>query len=128
MIYALGTLLVIGLVLLIISFFMNNRFKEIEIELEQLSMDHIQNQYVMNNKLKVLEEELLTETTNLEDYSNQRSKNDELIKQKEPTVVKRVVGLFEEGYSFKEIEDQTGLSQDDIKVIVHQKTNKQAFA
>ncbi|WP_017185832.1 hypothetical protein [Alkalibacillus haloalkaliphilus] len=128
MVYALGTLLVIGLLLLIISFFMNNRFKVIETELEQLSMDHIQNQYVMNNKLKVLEEELLTETTNLGEYSNQQSKNNDLIKQKEPTVVQRVVGLFEEGYSFKEIEDQTGLSQDDIKVIVHQKTNKQAFA
>ncbi|MDQ0351024.1 3-oxoacyl-[acyl-carrier-protein] synthase III [Alkalibacillus filiformis] len=128
MVYALGTLLVIGLVLLIISFFMNSRFKEIETELEQLSMDHIQNQYVMNNKLKVLEEELLTGTINLGEYSSQHSKNDDLFKQKEPTVVKRVVGLFEDGYSFKEIEEQTGLSQDDIKVIVHQKTNKQAFA
>ncbi|GAA0457787.1 hypothetical protein [Alkalibacillus silvisoli] len=135
MIYVLLTLLVTSIVLLVISFFMSNRFNELEQEIEQLSMSQIQEQYVIKNKLKVLEEELLTDTLDLsvssdlstpghtDTHPTQYKGN-----RKEPAVVVKVKELYEQGYSDQEIESQTGLSQNDIKVIIQQKTNNEAFA
>ncbi|UOQ42514.1 hypothetical protein MUN89_10990 [Halobacillus salinarum] len=55
------TLAVIGILLYIISYFVNDRIKELDDQLEQLSLTMMQDSYQMKKKLKVLEEELLTE-------------------------------------------------------------------
>ncbi|MET3684271.1 hypothetical protein ABID56_002397 [Alkalibacillus flavidus] len=133
MVYVLITLLTIGISLFIMSFFMTNRFRELEQELEQLSMTHIQEQYVMKNKIKVLEEELLTDTLDLNDvtYLSKQttdSSQTQTKSKREPAIVSNVKQLYEQGYSYEEIEAKTGLAQDDIKIIIQQKANNQAFA
>ncbi|NIK13384.1 hypothetical protein [Alkalibacillus almallahensis] len=128
MIYVLTTLLVIGISLFIISFFMSNRFNDIEQELEQLSMSQIQNQYVLNNKIKVLEEELLSETMDINFNTKQEQSKETGNEHKEPAIVARVKNLYQQGYNPKEIEQQTGLAEDDVKIIIQQKSDNQVFA
>ncbi|AXI09465.1 hypothetical protein CV093_11840 [Oceanobacillus sp. 143] len=59
MIYAVITIIVVAVVLFILSFFMNDRFEELERQVEQLSMTNMKDTYQMQKKIKVLEEELL---------------------------------------------------------------------
>ncbi|GAA0445743.1 MAG: hypothetical protein ACQEWU_12700 [Bacillota bacterium] len=61
MVYAIITIIVIGLVLLTLSYFLNDRMEEVESQLEQFSITTMQDTYQMKKKIKILEEELLTE-------------------------------------------------------------------
>lgn len=61
MIIAGVTIVVVAVVLFVLSFFLNDRFEKIESELEQLSISTMQDTYQLKKKVKVLEEELLTE-------------------------------------------------------------------
>lgn len=65
MMYAIISIVVIAVVLLILSFFMNDKFDDLESEVEQLSISTMQENYQMKKKIKILEEELLTD-----DFSN----------------------------------------------------------
>ncbi len=58
----------IGVVLFILSFFMNDQLKEIEYQVEQIRISSLQDRYLINNKMKVLEEELLSEPLDVRDY------------------------------------------------------------
>ncbi|CDQ39648.1 MULTISPECIES: hypothetical protein [Virgibacillus] len=70
MIYAIISIIVMGIVLLAISFFMNDRIEEVESQLEQFSITTMQDTYQMKKKIKILEEELLTE-----DFTDERVEN-----------------------------------------------------
>ncbi|MFC2948167.1 hypothetical protein [Virgibacillus sediminis] len=59
MLYAVIAIIAVAVVLFVMSFFMNDRFKEMESQLEQLTLTTMQDNYLMKKKLKVLEEELL---------------------------------------------------------------------
>ncbi|MBP1950899.1 hypothetical protein [Virgibacillus litoralis] len=70
MMYVIITIIVIAVVLLVLSFFMNDKFDELESELEQFSISTMQDNYQMKKKIKILEEELLTD-----DFSNDNLHN-----------------------------------------------------
>lgn len=70
MIYAIITIIAVGIVLLAISFFMNDRIEQVESQLEQFSITTMQDTYQMKKKMKILEEELLTE-----DFTDNRIEN-----------------------------------------------------
>ncbi|RFA36402.1 hypothetical protein CAI16_05115 [Virgibacillus dokdonensis] len=70
MIYAIITIIAVGIVLLAISFFMNDRIEQVESQLEQFSITTMQDTYQMKKKMKILEEELLTE-----DFTDTRIEN-----------------------------------------------------
>ncbi|WP_261129471.1 hypothetical protein [Bacillus sp. Marseille-Q3570] len=52
-------LLVTGIVLIILSFFKQNRTQQIETQLENVSIQLMKELYQINKKVKVLEEEML---------------------------------------------------------------------
>ncbi|WP_164216114.1 hypothetical protein [Virgibacillus sp. YIM 98842] len=60
MLYAIIALIAAGVVLFILSFFMNDRIEDLESQLEQFSITTMQDTYQMKKKIKTLEEELLT--------------------------------------------------------------------
>ncbi|WP_010530996.1 hypothetical protein [Lentibacillus jeotgali] len=77
MLYAIVTVIVLGVVLLILSFFMNDKFDDLESELEQLSISTMQENYQMKKKIKTLEDEVLTndfskDTIHKSDHYNER--------------------------------------------------------
>lgn len=71
MIYAIVTIIIIALILLVLSFFMNDKFDEIESQLEQFSISTMQDNYQMKKKIKILEEELLTDDFSSNSLNNQ---------------------------------------------------------
>lgn len=61
MIYAVVSILAVAVVLFVLSFFMNDRIEELENQVEQLSITTMQDTYQMKKKVKILEEELLSD-------------------------------------------------------------------
>lgn len=73
MIITVIAILIIGVLLFVLSYFMNDRIEEVENQLEQFSVTTVQDTYQMKKKIKILEEELLPEHTN----HSKISKNDD---------------------------------------------------
>lgn len=61
MIYVGISIIVIAIALFVLSFFVNDRFEDLENQIEQLSISTMQDTYQMKKKIKILEEELLTD-------------------------------------------------------------------
>ncbi|MFZ3588155.1 hypothetical protein ACOI1C_02525 [Bacillus sp. DJP31] len=55
-----------AILLLILSFFKRDKVKDLEEQLEQLSLMTIQESYQMNKRIKILEEELLFQDDDLQ--------------------------------------------------------------
>lgn len=64
MLIAAIAILIVGVVLFLLSYFMNDRIEELETQLEQFSITTVQDTYQMKKKIKILEEELLPEQAN----------------------------------------------------------------
>lgn len=111
MIYAVSTILIVAVILFILSFFMNDRFKDIEDQLEQHSMSTMQDTYQMKKKIKILEEELLA--SDLSDDFFQKGNQS-------PETSQKIVQLHEKGYSVQEITELTKLSTYDVQLILKQ--------
>lgn len=109
MTYVLITLLVVAILLFILSFFMNDKFKELEEQLEQFSITTMQDMYQINKKIEILEEELLTGGI---------QQTPPPIDKKQPPMIQRVYQLNQQGYSVDEIAQQTKLSTNDIQTII----------
>lgn len=106
------TLLVISIGLFIVSFFADDRFKEIEHQMEQLSLSHLQDSYQIKKKLKVLEEELLPSKFDFNTQGNARS-----------SLEKQIETLHKQGYSIAQISQTTNLSEYDVKILIDQLIN-----
>ncbi|MCA0970078.1 hypothetical protein LCM20_05735 [Halobacillus litoralis] len=112
MIYVITTLLSVSILLFILSFFMSSKMKQLEDQVEQLSMEMMQSNYQTSQKLKVLEEELLAEDL-----------TGEIMKQQKPSsesVVDTIYSMYQKGYKPNYIARQTGLDEDDIHAFIEQ--------
>ncbi|MGJ9456974.1 hypothetical protein [Oceanobacillus sp. CF4.6] len=61
MLYAIISIIIVAVVLFVLSYLMNDRFEELENQLEQFSITTMQDTYQMKKKIKILEEELMPE-------------------------------------------------------------------
>ncbi|WP_077308661.1 helix-turn-helix domain-containing protein [Terribacillus halophilus] len=110
MLIAAITFLAAGIILWIFSFFMQDKFKNMNQQIEQLTLSTMQETYTMNKKIKVLEEELLP-TTQRESKQSRSQK---------PAIFQKVQKLHQQGYSIKEIANETGLAEDDVYRVARQ--------
>jgi len=101
-------LVIISIVLFILSFFMSDRFKKMEDQIEQLSLNQMQESYQTSKKLKILEEELLP--TNI---------NTDFKLQGKSTMTQRIESLYRSGHSLSEIRQLTKVSEYDIEQVIH---------
>ncbi|MFG6114329.1 hypothetical protein ACGTN9_04025 [Halobacillus sp. MO56] len=104
---AIITTAVIGLLLFILSFFMNDRLKQLEDEVEQISISSLQETYKLKRKLNILEEELLFQ---LPDKDNDQ----------EIPLYKQVESMVKQGYTVAQIAEKTTLQENDIRSILEQ--------
>src|SRR5690625_556395 len=100
MIYVIITLLITAIFLFGISFFINDKFYEIESEFEQFSISMMQENYQVKKKLEFLEEKLSDDHVN--NGANYEIGN-------EPRVINKVHELHDKGYSIVDIAHQTNL-------------------
>ncbi|MFC7060635.1 hypothetical protein [Halobacillus seohaensis] len=119
MIPTLITLISIGIVLFIASFFMNDRLKDVEDQVEQLSIQVMQDTYQIKKKLNVLEEELLSE-----DLTEEILKQPRPAQSNKPPLVKTIQSMYQGGFSVERIAKETNLSEHDVQSMVRQSNVK----
>ncbi|WP_202409868.1 hypothetical protein [Halobacillus litoralis] len=117
MIYVIGTLAAVALGLFVLSFFMNDRMKELENQVEQVNMTMMQSNYQLKKKMKVLEEELLAEDLTQE-IMKQHPKKKEA--PKTLPLVDTVRSMYQKGYKTHYIAKQTNLSEHDVHSMIQQ--------
>src|SRR5690625_220676 len=106
------TLISVAVELIIISFFMNDKFGELEKQIEQVYISTMQDTYQIKKKIKILDEELLAE--NISDTvmpTNPALKN-------KPLVIQKIYHLYQPGYSISEIAKQTDLNDSDVQAVL----------
>lgn|SRR5690625_1743464 len=106
------TLISVSLLLIILSFFMNDKFSDLESQLEQFSISTMQDIYQMKKKIKILEEEILSE--NMTETPTQSGE----VEMNQPAVIQQVYNLYEQGYPISDIAKLTNLSSFDIQTII----------
>lgn len=94
---------------------MDDRVQQLEEQLEQFSIATMQDTYQIKKKIKILEEELLTEDLRITDVKN----IPETLKDK-PLLVQKVYHLHQHGYSHDDIAKQTNLDRHDVQTILNQ--------
>ncbi|WP_053219196.1 hypothetical protein [Virgibacillus senegalensis] len=114
MLYALSTLLAVAIILLILSFFMNDRFKDIEHQLEQFSISSMQEYYQLKKKIKILEEELLADDIDFLEETIPGTPN------KKPPMYQKILDMHQQGEPVEQIARETSLSEHDVYSIINQ--------
>lgn len=105
-------LLSASILLFIISFFQKDSVKIIEKEVEQLSMNMLQEQYMLKKRMKVLEEELLLEDDLLPTQPRKTNTPNEILKS-------HVLALYNQGLDMKQISQQSSLPLAAVKDIIN---------
>lgn len=120
MIYIFLTIILIAIGLFIGSFFFNDKLQNIEEQLEQFSIATMQDTYQLKKKVKILEEELLTnepiaQATSDGNYEAKSLADD--LKNK-PLLVQKIHHLHEQGFSLEDISRETNLTNHDVQTIL----------
>lgn len=109
--YAIIGLISFACILLIISFSKKDKIREIENQLEQLSIQLLQESYQLKKRMKILEEELLIETNdglNKIHSLHGTQKNER----------EKVFSLYKRGFSYDEIAKETLMTTEEVRIIL----------
>ncbi|MBP2241624.1 hypothetical protein J2Z40_002196 [Cytobacillus eiseniae] len=116
--YVMISLLCFSILLFIISLFLKDPYKTIREEIDQLSMQQIQDMYLIKKKLKVLEEELLISDDGLQPsfpqqpaYTNEKKDIHEIIKN-------QVWALIQQGHTVEQAARQSSLTITEVEAII----------
>ncbi|MGG0716492.1 hypothetical protein ABE096_02670 [Robertmurraya massiliosenegalensis] len=113
--YIVPILLGLSILLFIISFFIKDPYKEIKNELDQFSMQQIQEIYQLKRKIKVLEEELLIDDR---EFQPSPTRHQHPKKEIHAIIKNQVWTLAQQGVSIDQIAKQSSLSIEDVKNII----------
>jgi hypothetical protein len=110
-------LLFIGLVsfsilLLVISFFQRDRYRDIEKDIEELSMNVLQEHYQLKKRIRVLEEELMV------NGDAPFKKTDSVRKPIHEVVKNQVIALYQQGIPVEQIAKQSALSKSEVQQLI----------
>jgi hypothetical protein len=114
-------LLGFSLLLLLFSFFQRDPYKELKEEVDQLTLQQVQEVYQLKKKIKILEEELLItdddlSTTKIPVMRKQREIHD--------IIKNQVWALAQQGKPIEQIAAQSSLSVDEVYAILKENTNR----
>lgn len=123
-------LLIIGILCIIVSFFLKDTSKKVENDLEELSISIYQETNSIKKRLKIVEEELLLEpnftvkspvsTKNaLHTYKQINQTKPVQTKQINEILVSQVIQLNKQGYPIEEISKMSTLSREQILMILN---------
>ncbi|MCS0786718.1 hypothetical protein NX021_00950 [Cytobacillus firmus] len=111
-------LLIFSIGLFILSVFLKDPYKELREEMDQMSMQQIQEMYQIKKKLKVLEEELLVGEEPFIQQAPAESSAHSLVKREVHEIIKnQVMLLTRQGLSVEQIARQSSLSPDEVRTI-----------
>ena len=110
------TLFILSLLLFLLSFFLKDPYKQLEEEIDQLSMQQLQEMYQIKKKLKVLEEELLVNDVDLSPPLSQFSSPNK--KEIHEIIKNQVWSLAKQGTSMDQIAKQSSLPIKEVQAIL----------
>ncbi|WP_227395149.1 hypothetical protein [Jeotgalibacillus aurantiacus] len=102
----------IGMLFLIISFFIKDRSKQNEEELQDLSMNLYQELYQLKKRTKLLEEELMIENSRPVKTAVKKSKPVNEI------IVNQVLSLHKQGLKAEQISNLSSLPVSEVKTLI----------
>ncbi|KMJ60118.1 hypothetical protein AB685_04600 [Bacillus sp. LL01] len=106
-------LIVIAVAVIVISFFVDDKFSNLEKEMEQLSFDVVQDKYKLERKMKVLEEELLGGSTPIHKSKTKKVSSHQNVSEEDVTI-----SLYQKGYTPSQISQFTSTSMDKVEKIL----------
>lgn len=115
--YIIISLFALAALLFLLSFFLKDPYKELREEIDQLTIQQIQDLYQIKKKLKVLEEELLVNDSLLE----KQNSYDNGTKQIHDIIKNQVWSLAEQGMEISQIARQSSLPVADVQKIINEK-------
>lgn len=106
----------ISIILFIVSLFRPDKTKTLENDIEQLSMQFLQENYLLKKRVKVLEEELL-----LDETVATRKK----VEEPNEILKNHCIALYRQGLDLKQISKQSTLPLPTIRTIINQYKNSE---
>lgn len=113
-------LLGFSLLLLLFSFFQKDPYQVLKEEIDQLTLQQVQELYQMKKKLKVLEEELLLTDDSFPTMSVSINKNQGEIHE---IIKNQVRALAEQGKPIEQIASQSSLAVEDVYMILKEQAD-----
>lgn len=123
-------LMILGIVCIIISFFLKDSTKKLEKDLEELSINIYQETNALKRRVKLIEEELLLDANFKIVPTTGKTKSSSLIskqtkatngtKQINEILVQQVIELNKQGYSLSDIKKLSSLNEEQILSILQQ--------
>ncbi len=110
------SLFFLSLLLFLLSFFLKDPYKQLEEEIDQLSMQQLQEMYQIKKKLKVLEEELLISDVELFPPLSQYSSSNK--KEIHEIIKNQVWSLAKQGTPIEQIAKQSSLPINEVQTIL----------
>ncbi|MFT9597835.1 hypothetical protein [Mesobacillus sp.] len=114
--YIIISLFVLAALLFAISFFLKDPYKELREEIDQLTIQQIQDLYQIKKKLKVLEEELLVNDTTLEKQSSFNTGKNQI----HDIIKNQVWSLAQQGMDINQIAKQSSLTNQEVQEIINE--------
>jgi hypothetical protein len=123
-------IMLVGIFFLVLSFFMKDRTKKVEKEVEELSLNIYQETNALKRRLKVVEEELLVEGSNpvppvarmqqspITPQHMQKPAQQTAMKPVHSILVNQVLQLGKQGLSISEIQKRSALTPEQITHIL----------
>lgn len=105
-------IMIIGIILIIVSFFVKDSVKKIEKEVEELSFTMYQETSTLKRRIKTVEEELLIEGTKV---SVPKKVSKPVIHE---IIKNQVMELHRQGYSLPEISKRSSLTIEEVKTVI----------
>ena len=118
--YIIISLIALAAILFIVSFFLKDPYKELREELDQLTIQQIQDLYQIKKKLKVLEEELLVNDSMLDKQASFNTGK----KQIHDIIKNQVWSLAQQGMDLNQIAKQSSLSTHEVQEIINEFVDK----
>ena len=113
------SLFALSLILFIVSFFLKDTYKILREEIDQLSMTHIQELYMIKKKIKVLEEEILISDESFQPALSVRQPEFDTEKKGVHEIIKNQVwSLVQRGLSVEQIARQSSLTPSEVESIL----------
>lgn len=117
------SLIIIAVAVIVISFFVDDKFADLEKEMEQLSFDVVQDKYKLERKMKVLEEELLGGSTPIHKTKAKKQASHQNVSEEDVAI-----SLYKKGYTPSQISQFTSTSMDKVEQILQSANLKGSVA
>ena len=108
----------VAVLLFIISFFLKDRAKANEKEIEDVSMNLYQEMYQLKKRIKVLEEEMMVDSKFVPAKQKQSNQNNTAKKPINEIIVNQVLTLHKQGVATDQIVTLSSLPKEDVQSII----------